>query len=74
MRPIRELPLPQGEGRGEGIEQQIFFSISPHPILLAEGEGTLQHSLLRAVMALMKYTPPIRRLEARDFKIPYRGP
>src|SRR2546428_6968756 len=33
---FRSLPLPPGEGRGEGTR----FTICPHPVPLPEGEGT----------------------------------
>lgn len=49
--PSRErFPLPQGEGRGEGIHLHFLFFIAhfskeplfiPHPDLLPEGEGTV---------------------------------
>ncbi len=35
-----KLPLPQGEGWGEGIKiDNPLFYLSPHPVLLPKGEG-----------------------------------
>jgi len=38
IRDTQKLPLPPGEGRGEGSSKAVV--LPPHPVLLPEGEGT----------------------------------